>query len=580
MTNIGPVRLALAIICLAHSPAAAQQPASFDVVIAGGRILDGSGNPAFRGDVGITGDRITAVGDLSKAIARRRIDASGKLITPGFIDIHSHAYDPSGPNGTRIARDDRPERLAAPNLVTQGITTTVINQDGRSPLSIAGQRLHLTKVGTGTNILLLVGHGRVRSTVMGDDHKRPARPDEVARMRALVRDGMKAGAFGLSAGLEYIPGRWSETSEIVELAKEVAPYRGVYISHERSEGSDPMWFWPSKDAAGPPTLIDAVKETITVGEQSGAVVVASHIKAKGAHFWGNSKQAIDLIEAARIRGVDVYADHYPYETSGTDGNTVLLPPWALTSGGGSGIFAEGNDAGEVDYAARLNATLADKSRVAALRQDIAHEIRRRGGASNLLILDHPDKAQVGKTLADLATARGVDPVDMAILLQQTGDRTRPGGAHLRGFSMSEEDIDRFAGRSWMATATDGIILLPGDEFGVLHPRSYGTFPRKIRRYALDRNALSLEDAVRSATSLPAQILGLSDRGTIRAGAAADIVVMDLAALKDVATAERIHQLSKGVDWVWVNGREVVANGQPTSARPGRVIANPRSSNFR
>ena len=570
------IRFALAALSLAGVAAWAQPKPSFDLVIAGGQVLDGSGNPAFRADVGIIGERIAAVGDLSAASSARRIDASRKIVAPGFIDLHSHAFAPSGQGGTYSAEKGEPARLAAPNLVSQGITTVVINQDGRSPPSIREQRTWLERNPLGPNALLMVGHGSVRGQVMGDDFRRLARPDEIAKMRALVREAMSEGAFGLTAGLEYTPGRWSNTDEVVTLAEEIVPYRGVYISHERSEGTDPMWYWPSVDGKGAPTLLDAVSETIEIGERSGAIVVASHLKAKGAHYWGATRAAIQLIEAARARGVQVYADHYPYETTGTDGTTVLLPPWALVEDG-KGIVAEGLDPTEsskTDFAARLPAILADPARAAALRTDIAHEIRRRGGPDRLLILDHPDKRFVGKSLAEAARLRRVEPLEMAILLQTEGDHHRPGGAHVRGFSLSEIDIDLIAAKNWAATASDAGIALPGDKF--THPRFYGTFPRKIRRYALERGVLSLEDAVRSATTLPAQILGLTDRGAIRGGMIADIVIFDPATIRDKSEAQNVHQFSEGVEWVFVNGQPVVANGRPTGTRPGRVVRNPKA----
>jgi N-acyl-D-amino-acid deacylase len=233
-------------LSLGASAAAQTAPARFDIVIAGGRVLDGSGNPAYRADVGIVGDRVSAIGDLSRAPASQRIDAAGKLVAPGFIDLHSHAFEATGPSGTRSAIDDQPARLAAPNLVGQGVTTVVINQDGRSPWPLRDQSASFSRLGTGVNVLQLIGHGAVRGRVMGEDVRRAARPDEVQKMRALVRQGMQEGAFGLSSGLEYAPGRWSTTDELVALTEEVVPFRGIYISHERSDGTDPMWYWPSR----------------------------------------------------------------------------------------------------------------------------------------------------------------------------------------------------------------------------------------------------------------------------------------------------------------------------------------------
>src|SRR5687768_7186164 len=312
-----------AIALAAQAPPPSQ---AFDLLIKNGRVFDGTGNPAFPADVGARDGRIVAVGRLGTATATRVIDATGKFVAPGFIDIHSHADDGARPRGG--FRDENAQVRAAPNLVTQGITTVVVNHDGRSPWPIATQRTQIEKNRIGPNTMLMVGHGAVRSQVMGRDTRRPATADEVVKMRALVRQGLQEGAVGLSAGLEYEPGRWSVTSEVVELAKELPAFDGVYISHERSEGSDPLWYVPSVDGPGPPTLLDAVRETIEIGERTGARVVASHIKAKGANYWGSSGAAISLIERARQRGVDVWSDQYPYPTSGTDGSTVLIPAWA------------------------------------------------------------------------------------------------------------------------------------------------------------------------------------------------------------------------------------------------------------
>ena len=547
------------------APPVAQRPDSFDVLIAGGRVLDGTGNPAFYADIGIRGGRIAAMGRLAGAKAARVIDAKGKVVTPGFIDIHSHGDDGASARGG--FRDTDPRRRAAPNLVAQGVTTVVVNQDGRSPLPIRDQRWLLEKHGIGPNAMLLVGHGSVRSRVMGRDVRRPARPEEVAQMRALVRQAMEDGAVGLSAGLEYAPGRWSTTDEVVELAREIVPFRGVYISHERAEGGDPMWYWPSQDTLTPPTLLDAVSETIEIGERTGATVVASHIKVKGQKQWGTAGSAILLIEGARARGVDVWADQYTYATSGTDGSTVLIPGWAL----GTGATGDGERRGAPrDYAAALRAVLADPAAAAKLRRDIAHEIARRGGPENVVVFEYPDTTKIGKSLADLAKARRASEVETAIALQLEGRTDRPGGGRLRGFSMREDDMDRFAAQRWVATASDAGIALPEDGPDV-HARFYGTFPRKIRRYAMERGALSVEDAVRSMTSLPATIMGLSDRGLLREGNAADVVVLDLEKVRDKATFVEPHQFPEGIVHVLVNGVPVVDGGQLTWKLPGSVI---------
>lgn len=577
--------LLLALFPLALAPA--QSPAQqgerstsqpqYDLVITGGRILDGTGNPWYHADLGISNGKITAIGNLAGQPARRVINASGKIVAPGFIDIHSHADDGASPRGG--FRDEDPKRRAAPNVVMQGVTTVVVNHDGRSPWPIREQRTLLEQNGIGTNTLLLVGHGTIRRLAMGDDFQRPANAEEVAKMRELVRQGLDEGASGLSAGLEYVPGRWSTTDELVAIVSEIAPRRGVYISHERSEGDSPMWYLPSQDGPGPVTLLDAVRETIEIGERTGATVVASHIKAKGAHYWGSSHAAIKLIEAARARGVDVWGDSYPYNTSGTDGNTVLIPGWAraATQGrGGGGGDAGGRTGNRPDHAAALRRVLADSESAANLRLDIQHEIVYRGGADEIVVFDHPNRELIGKSLSEIAAARGSDPIEVAIALQLEGDPHRPGGGRLRGFSMSMYDVEVYAERPWVATASDGGIALPEDG-PATHARFYGTFPRKIRHFALDRGVIGVEHAVRSMTSLPAQILGLRDRGMIREGLVADLVVMDLDEIHDRATFFEPHQYPDGIEYVLVNGEFVVDGGKLTWKLPGKVLTPAGSS---
>ena len=530
----------------------------YDILIRNARVLDGSGNPWFSADVAVVSDRIAAIGDLATARAKRVIDAAGLYLTPGFIDIHSHADDSIERLGG--FRSEDPARRAAVNLVSQGVTTVVVNQDGRSLWPIAEQVQELRRKGIGPNAILLAGHGTIRRHVLGDDYKRPASAEEVARMQAMVRQAMQEGAWGLSAGLEYVPGRWSTTSEVVALVKEIAPH-GVYISHQRSEGADPMWYWPTLDSAGVPTLIDAVLETITIGERTGATVVASHIKAKGAHYWGVSHAVINLIERARARGVRVWADQYPYNTSGTDGNTILLPRWLLRGQAG--------ERKSLDYKALLQHALDDEQFRQRLQIDIAHEIRRRGGAENIVVFEHPVQAWVGKSLRQIADMRGENVVQTAIALQLEGDAARFGGGRLRGFSMSEDDLYAYMVQPWVATASDAGIAMPGD--GPTHARFYGTFPRKIRRYVLEHGVITLEHALRSMTSLPATILGLRDRGMLRPGMKADLVLFSLEKIRDRATFFEPHQYAEGIEYVFINGRAAVDDGELTKALPGKVL---------
>ncbi len=532
---------------------------NYEVIIRHARVLDGTGNPWYLADVALNGDRIAAVGDLSGATAGKLLDATGLYVTPGFIDIHSHADDSIERLGG--FRSEERARRAALNLVSQGVTTVVVNQDGRSLWPIGEQIKVLRRGGIGPNAIVLAGHGTIRRQVMGDDYRRVATETEIRRMQKLVSRAMREGAWGLSAGLEYVPGRWSTTDEVVALVEKIVPH-GVYIAHQRSEGADPMWYWPTQDSAGVPTLIDAVLETIAIGERTGATVVASHIKAKGAHYWGVSHAVINLIEAARRRGVRIWADQYPYNTSGTDGNTILLPRWLMND------LPEQKNSPR-DYKQLLQSVLADEQKKERLLVDIRHEIRRRGGAENIIIFEHPVTEWVGKSLQEVADMRSENPAATAIALQLSGDAGRFGGGRLRGFSMSEKDLHAYMVHPWVATASDAGIAMPGD--GPTHARFYGTFPRKIRRYVLEQNVITLEHAIRSMTSLPATILGLKNRGLIRPGFAADLVLFSLEKIRDTATFVEPHQYADGIEYVFINGKPVVERGTLTRALPGKVL---------
>jgi N-acyl-D-amino-acid deacylase len=562
MARMKIAALTAGVVALLLTLAAAQPAQRYDLLIKNGRVMDGTGNPWFKADIAVQAGRIVAVGPLPDAQAARVIDAAGKYVTPGFIDIHSHADDGSSPRGG--FRDADPIRRSAPNLVSQGITTVVVNQDGRSPWPLSDQRALIEKNGIGPNALLLVGHGTVRRRVMGDDVRRPAKPEEIAQMRALVKQALQEGAVGMSAGLEYDPGRWSSTEEVVELSRELAAFNGIYISHERSEGSDPLWYVPSQDGPNAVTLLDAVRETIEIGEKTGARVVASHLKAKGEHYWGSSAAAVNLIQRARDRGVDVWADQYPYPTSGTDGSTVLIPAWATRPPGA------GPNQPRTNRADVLKRVLGDPPSAKLVRSDIAHEIRRRGGAENITVYEYTDQSLYGKSLADIARMWKLDPVEAAIRIQIEGLPERNGGARMRGFSMAEFDMEHIAKQPWVATSTDAGIALPADGPST-HARFYGSFTRKIRHYALDRGAITLEHAIRSSTSLPARIMNLKDRGQLREGFAADIVIFDLATIRDKATFFAPHQHSEGIDYVFVNGTAVVDAGKLTASLPGKLL---------
>lgn len=521
---IQPRLLAFAgVVLVAAQVALPRAQARFDVLIRGGMVLDGSGGPAVRADVGVTGDRIRAIGDLSTASAGTVIDAAGRHVTPGFIDVHSHA----GPGlATPDLHEGRP-------VLAQGITTVLVNPDGGGPVDLVAQRAALEKVGIGPNVGLMVPHGSVRNAVLGMSDRDPS-PADQQKMNALVRDGMRAGAFGLSSGLYYAPGSYSKTAEVVAMAKEVAPFRGSYTSHIRDEADYGVG------------VVAAVDEVITIAEQAKVTGVVTHMKALGPASWGLSKTLVAHIEAARARGVSVFADQYPYEASGTSIVGALVPRWAQV--GGRDVMTR-----------RLTGELRGK-----IRDEVKHNLTRRGGADTFLVSEYePDTSIEGKRLSDLATAAGKAPEEYALSLLEKGD------AGLVSFNMSEDDIALIMRQPWTMTCTDG-GLQPVTE-GKPHPRQYGAFPRKLERYVRERGTVALPFAIRSMTALAAETFGLKDRGVVKVGAFADLVVFDLARVHETATYEQPHQIAEGFEAIVVNGRVVRQRNTFTGAVAGRVL---------
>ena len=521
------VTLALAAVCAATLVAQAPpqaQVARYDIIIRHGRVLDGSGNPWMRADVAITGDRIAAVGALGAATAAREVDASGLHVAPGFIDTHTHA----GPGMATAALAP-----AVPQL-RQGITTIFINPDGGGEIDIAAQRAALLKNGLGVNVGQLVPHGAARQRVMGmaDRH---AEPHEIARMKDLVRAGMAEGAWGLSAGPFYVPGSYAEPREYVEVAKAAAEFGGVFQSHIRDE---------SDYSVG---VLASVDELITVAREAKLPAIVTHIKVLGPGVWGFSTPMIRRIEQARAEGLEVWADQYPYEASATGLVAALMPAWAQAGGRGE-----------------LRKRLADPPTRARIRAEMAENLRRRAGAERIQFRRVVEDPSIeGLTLAHVARDRNTDPVDVAIALIEAGSPA------IVSFGMLEDDVRAFMKQPWTMTASDGDLVPMGE--GVPHPRVYGTFARKIRRYVVEEHVVRLEDAVRSMTSLPAQVFRMKDRGVLRAGAFADVVVFDLARVCDTATYDKPHQLAEGMVHVFVNGRAAIADGALTTERAGRVL---------
>ena len=512
---------------LQTAPSAETQP-PFDVVIQNGRVMDGSGNPWLRADVAVRDGRIVAVGTIAAGGARTVIDAAGRIVAPGFIDVHSHAAEGLV----------RPELRQGQPVIAQGITTIVANPDGGGPVDLAAQRASLEKGGIGPNVALLIGHGSVRRAVIGGAN-RPPTAEELNRMRALVREAMAQGAFGLSSGLFYTPGSFATTEEVIELTKAAAEHGGLYTSHVRDEGSY---------AAG---VVASVDEVIRIAEAAGTIGVFSHAKALGPDSWGLSHAITHRIEAARRRGVQVYADQYPYEASSTSLRAALLP---------DGVAAPtAEQLANRDALSPEHRAMVDKAHAIA-----TENLRRRGGAAAVLIAHYrPEPALEGQTLEQIAAARKQTPVLTALELIA---RQAPS---IVSFNMSEDDIAHFMQQPYTMTSTDGGLVAMGE--GKPHPRNYGAFPRKLQRYVRERGIVTLEHAIRSMTSLPAAVFGLKDRGVLREGAAADIVIFDPSRVMERSSYTDPHQLAEGIDYVLVNGVLVRDARRFTDALPGRVL---------
>ena len=529
------------------------------VVLRGGDVADGTGAPPARADVLVEAGRVAAVGEVAAPPGAEELDVVGKVVAPGFIDIHTHC-------DFTLHRWPR-----ADSMVRQGVTTVVVGNCGHSTFPVGdGERRELLKAYSNfladdlgwtwtdaagfarvlgslplaPNVALQVGHGTARVAAMGFDDRAPT-DAELEAMRASVADAMEAGAFGLSTGLIYPPGTYATTDEIVALAEVAAAHGGFYSTHMRNEG---------------PAVLDSIAETIEVAERAGIPVEISHHKVLGRRNWGLTEKTLALIDDARSRGLDVTADQYPYEASATT-MTALLPTWAVEGG-----------------TERMRARLADAADRARIRREVldgpgGNRPKRDFEPDTVLVASVPseDPALVGATLVEIARARGLEPVDaMLDLLAEHG-----GGVEVVIFAIGEEDIRRVMSHPAVAVASDGWTLNP-EAGGCPHPRSYGTFARVLGHYVREEHHLSLGEAVRKMTSLPAARLGLADRGRIGAGAWADLVVFDPATVAERATFTDPHRYCSGVSHVFVNGEHVIDDGEDTGAASGRVLRRPGS----
>lgn len=504
------------------------QPASrgdgFDVLVRGGRVVDGTGAPARDADVGIIGGRIVVVGDLAGREAATTIDARGKTVAPGFIDVHTHA-------------DELAEHPLAEHFVRMGVTTVVAGNCGGSAEDIGAAFTAIEQRGASVNFATLVGHNTVRRAVMGSERRAPTAA-ELARMEALVDRAMRDGAVGFSTGLQYVPGTYAETPEIVALARRAAAAGGLYATHMRNEGTE---------------LEAAVAEALAVGEGAGLPVEISHLKVDAPSRWGASAKALAMIDAARARGLRVAADVYLYDAaSSTLG--IRFPSWVL-------------EGGPEAIARRLD----DEAEWARIREEMKKLIRERG-------LEHYSFARIASYAADPsmnglsipdAARRVLGRDDLDAQLELMRRMLRAGGASMVYQFMAEDDIGAILRHPAVGIASDSGLHVMGQ--GVPHPRGYGNAVRALGRYVRERRTITLEEAVRKMTALPADHFGFRDRGRIAAGQAADLVIFDAATIADRATYEQPHQYPAGVAQVLVNGVVVVDGERHTEARPGRVL---------
>jgi len=521
------------LICAFVALAACGDPGpDFDLLIADGMVIDGTGAPAYRADVGVRDGAIVEIGDLSGRSSSEHIDATGHVVAPGFIDPHTHS------RGLIF------EIPTADNLVRQGVTTIVEGNDGSSPLDIGTFYDSIATVGgTAPNFAMFVGHGSIRSEVIGNEDRAPTTA-ELETMEAWVRRGMNDGALGLSTGLFYLPGSFAETEEVITLSRVAAAAGGIYISHMRNEDVN---------------VLQSVRETIRIGREAGIPVQMTHHKVGGYRNFGRSAESIALMVEARAEGVDVTFDQYPYTASST-GLSSIIPRWAQAGGG-------------------LAERLADPVTRRRVVQDIMAFVEMR-------FADDPSKIQLvscgfdegmgdafpedlsGWTLADLLSDRGVDPTPSAIA-DLILEIDAAGGCSAIFHAFDEGDIERFMQFEGGMIGSDGRLVHFGETSP--HPRAYGTFPRVLGVYARERGVITLEEAVRRMTSATADRLGFGGRGRLEVGGVADITVFDPETVIDRATFDDPHQYPLGIPQVFVGGTAIVRDGVITGARPGVIL---------
>jgi N-acyl-D-amino-acid deacylase len=504
---------------------AALQTPSVDLALVHGTVIDGSGAPARRADVGIRSGRIVFIGEFTGRAAET-IDVAGLIVAPGFIDVHTHA-------------DDIAQRPRAENFVRMGVTSIVAGNCGTSALDVGDALTAIRGTGISLNYATLIGHNTVRRAVMGTASRDPT-VAELGKMRSLVWRAMADGAVGFSTGLEYVPGVYAKTSEILDLARIAGNAGGLYASHIRSEGTH---------------LEEAIEEAIQIGEVAGCRVQISHLKVDSRSVWGSSGRALALIEAARARRVDVQADQYAYSAA-SSALAIRFPAWAL-------------EGGQIGISGRLN----DPDAWARIKAEVRANLAGRGmdDLSFAAVAEYPpDPSLQGLSMRQVAARlNGSESADAQ--LEAARGLMLQGGALMVYHLMAEDDVVRIMQNPWVSIASDSAVLAEGD--GVPHPRGYGNNARVLGEYVRGRHVLGLEEAVRKMTSLPAEHFRLDRRGLIRTGYAADITIFDAATVRETSTFETPHAYATGVPYVFVNGVAVVRKGRHTGARPGEILGS-------
>ena len=532
--------------------------APFDVLIKGGTVYDGTGRAPRRADVAIMGDRIVAIGDLTKARARSVVDARGLAVAPGFINMLSHSE-------TSLIVDGR-----SMSELKQVVTTQIFGESSMGPLSDEMKRRRLAaqgdmkfdipwttlgeyltwleKRGVSQNFASFIGAATLREYVIGLEDKPPS-PAQLEKMRELARREMEAGALGITTALIYPPAFFAKTDELIELCKVAAKYKGKYTAHIRSEANQ---------------LVEAVQETIRIGREADLPVEIYHLKASGQSNWPKMDQVIAMIEGARRQGLKITADMYMYPAGGT-GLDASMPPWVF-DGGPEAAYKRMQDPD-------TRRKIADAIRTPTNEWENLYYLA--GSPERLLLAGFKSEALkplTGKTLGEVAKMRGKDPVEtiMDLVLE---DRSRVGTIY---FLMNEENIKKQIGRPWVSFGSDAASMAPEGAFlkSSTHPRAYGNFARLLGKYVRDEKVISLQEAIRRLTGLPATNLGLDHRGFLKPGMFADVVVFDPATIADRATFENPHQYSVGVKHVFVNGAQVLKDGQHTGAKPGKALWGP------